>query len=519
MYNFLEFYKIIDSLGDGVICVNEQNKIEYVNQKASQVLSKTSDDCLGKSIDTCFNIHTDVSDSIILSLIESTKNTMHTRGLEKDAYLFHPNEGKVFVSASISPIRIQDSLHIVINFREITRIKKMELENREQKRNLQAIFNALPLGIIIVNKKHKVLQINPFVRNYFKVDTLKEADVLLGNLLGCTNSNNHLCGLDKRCKDCIIRQNIRKISEMEMDYTTVKVPFTFMTNNKKTEKYFEIGFVRLQQGAENQIMLIIQDITEQIHYEEKTTEAINAAKRVNKLKSQFLANISHEIRTPLNGIMGMIDLSRLMSDDPELLDNLDIAKVSSLNLLEIINRILDISKIDAGNLEIQKSTFNLETLFEEIYEENYAKSQEKGVELRMEAYDNPVKFFVSDKTRIKQVLNNLIDNAVKFTEEGSIHIQHEIKKINRTYKLIISIEDTGIGMDKTYQENLYQYFSQEDASYTRLKGGTGLGLAISKGIVEMLGGSISCESTVGKGTIFTLSFILWIAQEENDDND
>ncbi len=485
--------QLLLSLNDAVVLTDENGNILEVNDAFCRITGYSKDEVIGKNPRILksglhdANFYKEMWDSIL------------TKGYWKGEIINKKKNGE-FYFALLSISSIKDEVHGLTYYlgiqSDITERKKAEEQIRYQANLLENVNDA----IIAADLNYRITSWNKAAEKMYGY----KAEEVIGK---------EISEVVKVEFPGLTREQVRQILQEKGFWKGEAIHY-----NRFGEKIYvssSLSIIRDINGNPIGTVGINRDITEQKKAEEKLKlyaeqlEIANAQlQELNKLKSEFLANTSHELRTPLNSIIGFLNLIKegLYESKEEMMQFVDNALMSARHLLNIINDILDIAKIEAGKLELTIEDVEVSELLQEVWTLSHVQAEQKKLEYRIIYPEKPI-FIRGDRNRLKQILLNLIGNSIKFTHKGGITVKAEV--FEEKGHCQFSVIDTGIGISKEKQAKLFQKFVQADGTTTRKYGGTGLGLAITKSLVEMMGGVIELFSEgEGKGTTVTFTIPL-----------
>jgi len=380
---------------------------------------------------------------------------------------------------SVYPFQETTTPRTLYILRNITKRKRAEAEFIRQKQYFESLVQNSPVAIVVLDTEEKIVSCNPAFEKLFYYPSRE----VLGR------------NLDALITSADLATEAARFTQQAMDGSVHEISRRHRRDGSPVD--VELFAVPVVVGDEKiGALAIYHDITELVH-------ARQDAENANHAKSDFLANMSHEIRTPMNGVIGMIELAMDTSLSPEQRDYLQTSLDSAEALLALLNDILDFSKIESGKLELETIDFNLRVTVEDVAYAFAKRASDNGLELACLVHPGLKTGLRGDPGRLRQVLVNLVGNAVKFTHQGEIVIRADPVSETETHETVrFSVQDTGIGIPRERQAAVFERFTQVDSSITRYYGGSGLGLTISKELVEAMGGEIGLDSSPGVGSTF-----------------
>ncbi len=486
---------LLESADEGIIGVSVDGKMTFVNPAACRMLGYSPDEFEGKELHSLIHYAHEDGSPYPRQDCPMHKSISGGTASHIDSEVLWRKDGTSFpVAYSSNPVHKDGSLvGSVITFRDITDRRRAEEALAESERRTRTILETAIEGVLLVDNDAAILIANPALGTILG---RPQEEIIGRQIFDFVDEENQLIFLDQLEKRRKGQSGAYEISLQRSD--GVNVPCLFNASPFLDEK-----------GSKKGSFALVTDITARKLAEEEIRRAKEIAEEATKAKSDFLANMSHEIRTPMNAVIGMAHLALQTELTPKQADYLTKIQRSAHSLLGIINDILDFSKIEAGKLEMESVDFSLDEVLDNVSTVVGVKVHEKELEFLMDTPLDVPLALVGDPLRLGQVLINLCNNAVKFTEQGEIVISTKLmEKQNEWVMLQFSVRDTGVGLTQEQKGKLFQAFSQADMSTTRKYGGTGLGLTISKRLVKMMGGEIWVESEAGKGSefIFTAKF-------------
>ncbi|MCW7460372.1 PAS domain S-box protein [Leptospira bandrabouensis] len=493
---------ILQYLYDAVIVTDLEFRITSWNLAAERIYGYNAKEVIGKSAMTILRT---VQNN---STRENRIIELQTNGIwQGEVFQYTKRSERLTILSAVSFLKDKSgqTIGIIAINRDITEENKIKEELVDSEERFRMSFDNAGVGVCILDLNGKFLRVNKKLRSMLGYEEFE----LIGK-----RTNEFAYEDDKVLFDSF-RDLALSGSKENMIYEK-----RFFSKEKNI-LWFEISntLVKNRDGEPSYFVVHMNDISGRKNAEFHLRSAIKEAERANQAKSEFVANMSHEIRTPLNGVIGFNELlltTNLDSDQREYVRN---AISSAHGLLGIINDVLDISKIEAGKLVLNEVTSNLKQIINDSLGVLRWKANEKGIELRLEEGPGIPEIILIDATRLRQILINLLGNAVKFTEVGGV-----VLKVNATgispqkIKLEFAIKDTGIGISEEQKTHLFQSFWQGETNSKRRYGGSGLGLKITKSLLDLMNGKIEIKSEIGVGTEFRF-FIECSFGKENVDQD
>jgi PAS domain S-box-containing protein len=485
-----------------VVITDVQGNIEYVNPKFTQITGFSFEEVIGqnprilKSGEKAPEEYKELWDTITSG--KEWRGIFHNKKKNGELY---------WESASISPIKDGQGVitHFIAIKEDITAIK----EAQDELAKLSLVASKTDNAVIITDKDGFIEWVNEgFTR-------------MTGYVLAEVAGKKPGAILQGPLSDPRTVNRIRSLLQKKETFTEEVLNY-----HKSGRVYWvsmDITPIRDDRGEVVRFISIQRDITHRKETEKALRKAKEAADDANRAKTDFLASMSHEIRTPMNAIIGMAELLEESPLNPDQRKFVDIFRSAGETLLNIINDILDLSKVEAGQITLENINFNLGDLVEKVCEVMALRAHEKNIELACRIFPEVPVNLVGDPGLMRQVLTNLLGNAVKFTEQGEVVLEvapvfsdQEPPGEPQLATLLFSIKDTGIGISPDKLDYIFEKFAQADASTTRRYGGTGLGLPITKRLVELMGGRIMVESQPGQGSTFSFTLSLAVQSEPEE---
>lgn len=497
----------LNTIEQGIIITKEDGSIWHINTAAEKILGTVLEECKGQNYLDVYKVYKNMSDEDFICTIQDPDLVPEI--LTNNNWLIDCNNNHIPIEETVTEITDENNNFIgkIITIKNVSKKRKNQLAVVSSRNFYISLLEDFPVPVWRANAEGYF--------NYFNKTWL---DITGRNL----EHEIHFGWLDgihpeeKMSVKNVFESSFAKKERFECE-------FRLLNKEQKYNWIFTVGtpFNDVHKKFGGYILAGI-DLTKKKILEKELWNTMIKAEAASRAKSTFIANMSHEIRTPLNGIVGLTDLLFDTALSPDQHQYLEMVKQSSKVLLELLNNLIDQSKLEVGKLSVQESVFSLNEIIDEIWESFATQAEHKNIIAEKRFYFDTKNKFIGDKVKMQQIVTNLLTNALKFTDEGKIDLQFFSESIVKTdttqlsnHYLHIVVKDTGIGIPDDQHERIFESFTQVDSSSTKKYPGAGLGLSIVKNLVELFHGKIWFESKEGVGSEFHVLLALDYVKEIN----
>jgi PAS domain S-box-containing protein len=503
---------LLQTIPAGVVVHNNDGSVRTMNAVAEELLGVAENEAAGENV-VEFGWHFLHEDEKRLEPDEFPVSRVLATGEETKTVLGVVRRGRkepVWLVVNAVPVfdQREDVSEVVVSFLDITEYRRADADRRHWLGMFEKLVTASPNCILRMDTEGRLTYVSP-----------RGVELFGGGDESGYIGEDVLVRVAPEDRERA-RENIRAYLDGRKARTEENQYRMLRSSGEIFHGAVSSAAITDRDGNVSGLISIVRDVSERIFMERNLLEAKEQAEAASRAKGEFLANMSHEIRTPLNGVLGMLQLATLTDLNEEQREYVETALTSGRSLLRIINDVLDFSKIEAGKIEIGKEAFNLPDMIESVIEVFRNQARRKRVELVKDVGEDTPEIVLGDEGRLRQILFNLVGNAIKFTDNGEIAVRVRSESEGAVdLRLVFEVKDTGIGIPADKVENIFDSFTQVDGSYTRKHPGSGLGLSIVKRLVHLMHGDVQVSSEEGSGTTVRFEALLGVERRREERKD